>query len=228
MTSVAIFRFLIAALLFGVCSLLTSVAINSAGANTHYYRSQNSLAAPAGKLPSASQISDAHLYISQAKERMPNDADILDLKGRVDYFRAIYEQDPIAKGELLSLSKQAHLTALAQRPFWPYSEVNILYTSSAAGEIDNEFMERFSRARALGPDDKFVIRDLARLGIKNWNDLSARAKSETITLTEQVLKRRLLSNRELKSFMYNHGQFHRVCAQLRQFEEKRALCNSQT
>jgi len=222
----AVPRLLAAILVSVLCAQLSIISINSAGANTNYYRAQNSLATKADTLPTDNQVTDAHLYISLAANQMPMDADILDLAGRVDYFRAIYEQDPRKKLALLSLSKKNHLTALEQRQLWPYSEVNILYSSSAAGEIDDEFLQRFSRAKTLGPDDRSVIRDLARLGIKNWNDLSGQAKRETVQLTELVLKRNLISKRSLRSFMYNNGQFHRICAQLDQFKEKQAFCNS--
>lgn len=206
---------------------MAAISINAAGSNANYYQAQNSLITnKSNTLPSQSQILQASEYINLALKKMPLDADNLDLAGRIDYLRSIYEQDAIKKLELLSSSKQKHLQAIEQRELWAYSEVNILFASSAAGEIDHEFMTRFSRAKALGPDDKFVIRDLTQIGIRNWNDLSDKVKTETVELVESTLRRRLISERDLRAYLYNNGQFHRICAQLEQFQEKQQLCNS--
>lgn len=218
--------FFLGLILLAGCSQLALTAINAAGANTNFYHSQNSLVTKPGQLPSPEQVSLAHQYISEALTQTPTDADALDLAGRVDYYRAIYEPDPKRKHALFSSSKQQHLAALEQRPLWPYSEVNILYASAALGELDDVFLSRFSRAKKLAPDDREVIADLAKIGIKSWNHLSEKTQAETVELTEKVLKSKLIHTNVLRSHLYNNGQFHRICSRLQQFEEKQRLCNS--
>lgn len=209
-----------------LCGQLGVAAFSSASANTDYYRAQNSLIAMPSRLPSKEQVDRAHQYISSALTHTQPDANVLDMAGRIDYFRAIYEPDPLKKKALLSSSKQHHLNALEIRPFWPYSEVNILYVSSAAGALNDEFLSRFARAKMLAPDDRDVTADLAKIGIKTWNHLSEQAQNDTVELTEVVLKQRLIHENQLKAYMYNNGQFHRICSRLRQFEEKQRFCNS--
>lgn len=224
--SLTVVRSLAAILLCILSIKLALLSMTAASANTDYYRSQNTLSTRSGELPNSSQVSRAHRYILRALEKMPVDANTLDLAGRVDYFRAAHESAPQTKLALLNSSQQHHLAALAERPFWPYSEVNILYAKSAAGEIDSLFADRFSLTIQRGSNDPAVIKDLTLLGISNWDQLGEKNKLETVRLTELTLKQNLISVPVLRSYLQDDRNFYSVCARLKQFEEKQKLCNS--
>lgn len=218
-------------ILIGLCSLiffiaLANISFKQARANTHFYKAQNHLITKPGYIPNNDRVKIAKEEISKALKLAPTNANNLDLSGRINYLLAQYIAQGEQRAAILQEAKYHHLKALEQRQLWSYSHVNILYTKSALGEYDADFSEHFSTALKLGVDDKNVIRDLVYIGVASWKNLTLKSKGETAKLTEAALKSGILTKRSFRPYLENLNQLHRICAHLRQFDEKTQLCNS--
>jgi hypothetical protein len=208
------------------CLILMFVSIQEMRANTYFLEAKRLINVIEGSYPVEANTLEAKKLIGLAERiSVINHADILDTAGRIDFILSIYQTDPYERDHLLRTARNYHYQALDLRKAWGYSVVNILYASSALGEIDDQFSSEFSRAFSLAPDDENLIKDLIHLGVKNWNDLPEKNQAETIQLLEASLHRRVFKKDTLKALLINNGQFHRLCSRLKQTPKKLELCN---
>ena len=208
-------------------SFATYFSVKYALANT-YLQSASILisSAPRNSLPSEQQLTLAKAMADNALAHLPNDPDILDFSGRVRYLTALSNSSDSQATALLQEAKQLHSDARMVRPYWPYSYVNLVFTKSALREIDADYLNYFNTAYLLGLDDRAVVRDLLYAGINDWNQITSELQDLTVTLAESALQQKIVSPRAFKPYLESRGQLLRLCAQMRQFEEKTALCNS--
>jgi hypothetical protein len=150
----------------------------------------------------------------------------MDFAGRVRYLTALSSPSGIQGRVLLLEAKKLHSDALMVRPYWPYTYVNLVFTKSALGEVDTDYLNYFKTAYLLGLDDRAVVRDLLYSGIYDWNRIAPELKELTATLAEVALQQKIVTPRGFKPYLESQGQLFRLCAHMRQFEEKYALCNS--
>lgn len=211
-------------ILFGFATYLSG---QYAVANTYLQNASNIVSlTPRNEAPSEIGMAIARAQINEALSILPNDPDNLDLAGRILYLTALNSSSEAQGTALLQESKRLHIKALEARQYWPYSYVNLVYSKSALGEIDVDYENHFKSAYMLGLDDRDVIRDLLYAGINDWNQITPELQELTVTLAIEVLQQKIVSPRGLRPYLESEGQLFRLCAQMEQFEEKVALCNS--
>ncbi len=211
-------------ILFGSATYLSG---QYAFANTYFQNASNIISlTPRNDVPSETGLAIARFQIDEALSILPNDPDNLDLAGRILYLTALGSSSEVQRTSLLQESKKLHKQALDDRQYWPYSHVNLVYTKSALGEIDADYENHFKSAYMLGLDDRAVIRDLLYVGINDWNQITPELKDLAVILVTDALRQKIVSPRGLKPYLESQGQLFRLCGQMKQFEEKTALCNS--
>lgn len=217
---------LIVGLSFIALSLfLVKLSLSISTSNTNYYRALASLSTNPRELPNETALLNAKTHIEQALQNLPKDPNTLSAAGRIDYLLAVNADEPNQRERLLNSSQNFYRGALEQRPYWAYSEVNILFAKHASNEHGSEFQERFSNAIKFAPENKQAIKDLTQLGIISWNKLSEPNQVQTLKLIKISLTQNLISARSMANTMRQQGSFYRICAQLEQFSEKLELCN---
>lgn len=116
----------------------------------------------------------ADTRLDRALARFPGNPDYLDLAGHLKELRA---SQPGVVGreqrELLESAARDHRRALATRPLWPYSWVNLLSAKDKLGEVDSEFNTAMKLAAETGPWEPRVQMQILRSGVRNWDELKS-------------------------------------------------------
>ena len=222
-----IIRSLIGISVVALSLVLVSQSSNISSANSSYYRALAQLfTQDENSQPSTENLQLAKIQIDRALSELPNDPNHLTTAGRITYLLAINEEQDEDRNDLLKLSKQLHIRALDQRPYWAYSEINILFAMHLLGEHNSDFQNRFSRAMSLAPEDKRALIDLSEISVMSWPHLTKDNQQAALKLLENVLVHNIKQTRTLALSLRQHNRFYQICAQLTQFPEKKALCNS--
>jgi hypothetical protein len=125
----------------------------------------------AGEFPTAS-LDAAQARLDKALARYPGNPDYLGLAGNLKELRA---SQPGVVGlehrELLEAAAQDYRDALAVRPLWPYTWVNLLSAKDKLGQVDSEFNTAMHKAAETGPWEPRVQLQLLRSGVRHWEQL---------------------------------------------------------
>jgi hypothetical protein len=127
----------------------------------------------AGEFPTAS-LDAAQGRLDKALARYPGNPDYLGLAGNLKVLRA---SQPGVVGlehrELLEAAAQNYRDALAVRPLWPYTWVNLLSVKDKLGQVDEEFNRAMHKSAETGPWEPRVQVQLIRSGVRHWDALKS-------------------------------------------------------
>ena len=117
-------------------------------------------------------IEAARARVDHALDRFPGRPDYLDLSG---HLKELAAAQPGVVGaerrELLEGAAQDYRDALATRPLWPYTWVNLLSARDKLGQADAEFNVALEKAAETGPWEPRVQLQLIRSGVRYWDEL---------------------------------------------------------
>lgn len=101
-----------------------------------------------------------------------------DRLGRVYDWQQINEPiaGPAAK-ESRALAIAAYRQAIASRPQWPFSHINLATAKLRQGELDDEFKQALTRGFELAPWRALAYQQTAWLGLVSWHTLNAQQQA---------------------------------------------------
>ena len=210
----------------GICAALALVAVQYAVANTYLYRAQYALLIDREGQPTAQQLARAKRNVDQAIHWAADDANNLDLAGRINYHLALQEPDSEKRSSRLNDSRIAHSQALSQRQHWPYAFTGLVLAKSASGEIDQDFLYSLTSAIRFGQHNAGISRELIPPVLRRWHQLPAPLKRESLAMIEQTMQEEHMPITNLRKLLKRERRYYQICSQLSQFEHKQQLCNS--
>jgi hypothetical protein len=181
-----------------------------ANAAWHFFAAQ-SIAEPlfeAGSGP-LTAFTDAESRVNTALKRFPNNPDYLDFAGRLKILAA--SQPGVVGGErrdLLESAASDFRQALAVRPLWPYSWVNLLSAKDKLGQVDLEFNSALTRAAELGPWEPRVQLQVINSGLRYWDQLGL---TERDLVQSKIIDALRVQPRETFVIVKDYGRPDLVC-----------------
>ena len=155
------------------------------------------------------QINEATTRVMRALSYFPKHPDYLDLAGNLQELQA--DQPGVvgkAHREALEGAADYYRNALAVRPLWPYSWVNLLSVKDKLGQVDMEFNSAMHRAVETGPWEPGVLSQVMSSGLHRWEYLGRTEKE----LIQKVIKTALkVQPREVFSLVRSYGRPDLVC-----------------
>jgi len=167
-----------------------------------------------------------HDYINTSLSLYRGNAQALDLRGEVYYRQWVIEPDQLylSKSQLLQNAKAAHLEALRYREKWPFGVLQVVRIESHEQVLSAEFYEWFDKAYKLGKYETFVALELLTLGLLRWDELSSKAKTQTIELANSSIAKRGNKLRDLKSLFKSVGLLGYMCDKTNNTKRQQILC----
>lgn len=83
---------------------------------------------------------------------------------------------------------EAYRLAIASRPLWPFTRIQLAYAKLRLLEFDNEFYQQLEEARRLAPWRVRIHGPLAEIGMIAWPQLNRQQQTETWQSLELVLR----------------------------------------
>ncbi|WP_458735745.1 hypothetical protein [Zobellella taiwanensis] len=125
-----------------------------------------------------------------------------DRLGRVYDWQQINEPiaGPAAK-ESRALAIAAYRQAIASRPQWPFSHINLATAKLRQGELDDEFKQAMERGFALAPWRALAYQQTAWLGLVSWHTLNKTQQKTVITAVEHGLSHSAQSKKQTEQLL---------------------------
>lgn len=148
-------------------------------------------------------------HLNTALKRFPHNSDYLDFAGRLQILQTGQTGVVGAERRLLLESAAANFRrALAVRPLWPYSWVNLLITKDKLGLVDLEFNTALRRSAELGPWEPRVQLQVINSGLRYWSELQ---NAERVLVRSQVLHALTVQPREVFAIVKDFGRPDMIC-----------------
>lgn len=152
---------------------------------------------------------DTQSHLDSALRRFPGNPDYLDLAGRLNVLKA--GQPSVVGAEyrqLLESAAEDFRQALASRPLWPYSWVNLLAVKDKLGQVDMEFNTALNRSAELGPWEPRVQLQVIDSGLRYWSNLGS---VERLVVQQKVLDALKIQPRGIFALVKDYGRPDLVC-----------------
>ena len=148
-------------------------------------------------------------HLDTALKRFPNNPGYLDFAGRLQILRT--GQTGVVGAERRALLESAagnFRQALAVRPLWPYSWVNLLTTKDKLGQVDMEFNRALTRSAELGPWEPRVQLQVINSGLRYWGKLGS---AEKVLVQQKVLDALKVQPSNVFAIVKDYGRPDLVC-----------------
>ena len=170
----------------------------------------------------AFESTQSHLNI--ALKRFPNNPDYLDFAGRLQILQSGQAGVVGAERRLLLESAATNFRrALAVRPLWPYSWVNMLTTKDKLGQVDIEFNTALTRSAELGPWEPRVQLQVINSGLRYWGRLGS---AERELVQQKVLDALKVQPRNAFALVKEYGRADLLCVVQVDYQQIESWCES--
>jgi len=170
---------------------------------------------------SLDDIESAERKVDSALGWWPNNAEYVELKARLELYRAIIGYGTPVFLSSIQNALALHEEAILLRPHWPYSWASRSLVKAYSGELDAAYFEGFKKASQLGPWELSVNLSLLEAGLIGWQQLDSETSSLVIAAAERGAEHRPNLIAEL---LDRYGMKYPVCARMSRGEQQVKAC----
>jgi len=165
--------------------------------------------------------------IDTAISYTPENAELLELKARILYQRALLNglmvNQPLSQpveNDLRS-ALALHRQASALRPQWAYSWANLDLMKAWLGEFDQEWLFSVEQAKETGPWELSANLAVSESALLDWRNLPSSSQSLALAAMERAL---LHKPRAVRHLLIHYKLLYPICASLPQSKEQKQVC----
>ena len=151
----------------------------------------------------------------------PQNAEYVELKARLQLYRAIMGFGTPVFLSSVNNALALHQEAIELRPHWPYSWASRSLVKAYLGEFDAVYFEGFKEASRLGPWELSVNLSLLEAGLIGWQRLDESTISLVVAAAERGAEHRPKSVAEL---LNRYSMKYPICARMSRGEQQVKAC----
>lgn len=216
-------------LLLLACVALLLTGLRMANAGIAAYQAEAFLTDWAGKRvePDSRAWAVAYSAAQRSIDSYPvANGEYFDRLGRIHswQFAAQPFASPLAKESRLA-AVGGYRAAIAARPVWPYSWLQLADSKLHLAQFDAEFKRALGRAMELGPTRIDVQREVARIAFSAWPQLNASERQRFLESARRSVAYGPREAQQLYALASSHGVADALCASLdSHLKTTRKLC----